>query len=70
MAQLGTVEIVVIGNREFREQEAKRIEDWLEEDGNLVYHDPTCDKRTKENRYEWNCDCFLSGIVQRIKGGE
>lgn len=72
MAIISDVEFVVtlLKPDEFREREAKRIEDWLEEDGNLIYHDPTCDKVTKENRYEWHCQCFLNEIVQRIKDGQ
>jgi hypothetical protein len=67
----GFVDIVLKATERYHRAESlRRVEDLIMSDNWLVFHDVTCAKVTGENALEWDCDCFLSEILDAINGKE
>ena len=44
----------------------QKVHDLIDSDNFRVNHDEDCDLRMRENPLEWNCNCFLSEILEIV----
>lgn len=56
----------MVATEKYYQNQLKKIHDLIYSDGFRYQHDESCDLRTKENPFEWFCNCELSEILEIV----